>query len=212
MAANVDMISGGRLVLGLGAGWQENEHAAYGLPFYTVGGRLRRLEEACQVIKGLFENDRTTFNGRYYQLDDAPLEPKPVQQHVPLLIGGGGEKVTMRIAATFADEWNVWGSPSTLRHKMSILDQHCRDIGRDPKTIKRSAQGLLMITDDREAAERVRNSGRPAYAGTVDEVRAIVKEFEEVGLDELIIPSFNLGTTEQTKATMDRFIREVAGR
>src|SRR5262249_14391337 len=152
---NVDMISGGRLVLGLGAGWQENEHAAYGLPFYTVGSRLRRLEEACQGIKGLFENDRTTFNGRYYRVDRPPPAPKPVQPHGPPAIGGGGEKVTMRIAATYADEWNVWGSPATLRQKMSILDQHCRDLGRDPKTIKRSAQGLLMITDDKEAAERV---------------------------------------------------------
>jgi F420-dependent oxidoreductase-like protein len=212
MAANVDMISSGRMVLGLGAGWHETEHTAYGIPFYTVSGRLRRLEEACQVITSLLANDRTTFNGRYYQLEDAPLEPKPIQNPVPLLIGGGGEQMTMRIAATYANEWNVWGTPATLRHKMAILDQHCRDVGRDPKAIKRSALGLLLITDDKEAAERARNSGHAAYAGTIDEVRAIVQEFADIGLDELIIPGFNLGTPKQTMQTMDRFIHEVAGR
>ncbi|MGH2603661.1 MAG: LLM class flavin-dependent oxidoreductase, partial [Dehalococcoidia bacterium] len=105
MAANVDIISGGRLILGLGAGWQENEHDAYGIPFYTIGGRLRRLEEAVQIVKSLVANDNTTFEGRYYQIVDAPLAPKPVQRPLPLLIGGGGEQVTMRIAAQYADEW-----------------------------------------------------------------------------------------------------------
>lgn len=103
-AATVDNISGGRLVLGMGSGWQENEHIAYGIPFYTVGSRLRRLEEACQVLKGLFSGERTTFEGKYYTLTDAPLAPKPVQGTLPLLIGGGGEKLTLRIAATYADE------------------------------------------------------------------------------------------------------------
>ena len=109
IAATVDNISGGRLVLGLGAGWQENEHRAYGLDFDTLGGRSKRMEEACQVIKALFTNRRSDYDGRYYQLVDAPLEPKPVQDPLPLLIGGGGEKVTLRITAQYADEWHVWG-------------------------------------------------------------------------------------------------------
>jgi len=212
MAANVDQISGGRLILGLGAGWQENEHHAYGLPFYTLGGRMRRLDEACQVITGLLNHDRTTLKGRYYQLENAPLEPKPVQDRLPLLIGGGGEKVTMRIAAQYADEWNVWGSPATLRHKMAILDQHCRNQGRDPQAIKRSCQALLLITDDAQAAERARAAGRPMIAGTLDEVRATVQEYADAGVDELIIPGFNLGPPDQAKATLDQFITRVAGR
>ena len=126
MAAQVDVISDGRLVLGIGSAWQQNEHEAYGIPFYTVGSRLRRLEEAVQVIRSLFTNERTDFSGKFYQITNAPLAPKPLQPHGPsLLIGGGGEKVTMRIAAQYADEWNVWGDPETLRHKISVLEQHC---------------------------------------------------------------------------------------
>src|SRR5688500_4097635 len=92
MAATVDQVSGGRIVLGLGAGWQENEHAAYGIPFFTTRERLERLEEACEIVKGLFSQPRTSFEGRHYTLRDAPLEPKPVQDPLPLLVGGGGEK------------------------------------------------------------------------------------------------------------------------
>ncbi|MGI8551828.1 MAG: LLM class F420-dependent oxidoreductase, partial [Dehalococcoidia bacterium] len=193
MAAEVDIVSGGRLTLGLGAGWQENEHAAYGIPFYTVGERLRRLDEACQVVRGLFTKEKTTFQGRYYQLQDAPLVPKPVQHPLPLLIGGGGEKVTLRIAANYADEWNTWGMPETLRHKMAILDRHCADIGRDPKTIRRSAQALLFLDADPAAVETARTSGRmPLIAGNVDEVRQIVQEYADAGVDELIVPDGTL--------------------
>ena len=97
MAAQVDIVSGGRFTLGLGSAWQQNEHEAYGIDFFTVGGRLRRLEEACAVIKGLFGNEHTTFEGRYYRLTNAPLAPKPVQDPLPLLIGGDGERRTLRI-------------------------------------------------------------------------------------------------------------------
>lgn len=211
MAAQVDQISGGRAVLGLGAGWQENEHAAYGIPFFTVGGRMRRLEEACQVVKGLFSNARTTFEGRYYQLKDAPLEPKPVQQPLPLLIGGGGEKVTMRIAAQYADEWNVWGNPGTLKRKGAILDEHCEKLGRDPKTIRRSAQAMLFLGDDLETQERAKNVGpRPVIAGNVAQVQEIVRAYQDAGVDELIVPDFSLGRGERKKATLDQFINAVA--
>ena len=134
-AAQVDVISGGRLVLGLGAAWQQNEHEAYGIDFHTVGERMRRLEEAVQIIRSLFEHDQTTFEGRYYRVKNAPLNPKPVRRpRPPILIGGGGEKVTMRIAAQYADEWNVWGTPEVLAQKGKVLEQHCADLGRDPPT------------------------------------------------------------------------------
>ncbi len=210
MAATVDMISGGRLVLGLGSGWQENEHRAYGLPFHTVGGRLNRLDEACQVIRSLFENDRTTFAGKYYQLTNAPLDPKPVQHRLPLLIGGGGEQKTLRIAAKYADEWNVWGAPDLLARKGAILDRYCTELGRDPKSIKHSAQAMLTLSDDRELVARMRGPGRPAIAGNVAEVKQIVAEYRAAGVDELIIPDFNLGHGARRKETYDRFITEVA--
>jgi F420-dependent oxidoreductase-like protein len=210
MAAGVDIISGGRLILGLGAGWQENEHTAYGIPFYTVGGRLRRLEEACQVVTSLFANDRTTFAGHYYQLQDAPLAPKPIQQPLPLLIGGGGEKVTMRIAAQYANEWNVWGTPDVLKRKMTILDQHCAELGRDPKTIRRSAQALLVLSDDPDVIAKGAVPGRPMIMGNVEQVQAIVGQYQEAGVDELIIPDATLGRGERRAAVLDRFINEVA--
>jgi len=213
MAATVDIISGGRLVLGLGAGWQENEHRAYGIEFSTVGGRLSRLEEACHVITSLFANRRTTFAGRYYQLTDAPLEPKPVQSPVPLLIGGGGEQRTLRIAARYANEWNVWGSPEVLARKGQILDRYCEELGRDPRTIRRSAQALLVMTDDRSLIERVRASGRPVLGGTGPELRALVEQYAEAGVNELIIPGFTIGRTLDEKlATLDRFNEEVITR
>ena len=213
MAATVDIISGGRLVLGLGAGWQENEHRAYGIEFSTVGGRLSRLEEACHVITSLFANRRTTFAGRYYQLTDAPLEPKPVQSPVPLLIGGGGEQRTLRIAARYANEWNVWGTPEVLARKGQILDPYCEELGRDPRTIRRSAQALLVMTDDRSLIERVRASGRPVLGGTGPELRALVEQYAEAGVNELIIPGFTIGRTlEEKLATLDRFNEEVITR
>ena len=212
MAAQVDHVSGGRLVLGLGAGWQENEHRAYGIEFSTVGGRLARLDEACQVIKGLLTQPRTTFHGKYYQVTDAPLEPKPVQSPLPLLVGGGGEKVTLKIAAKYADEWNVWGDPKTLRHKMEVLDGHCASLGRDPKTIKRSAQSLLYLSDDAGFLEKVRS--RPGFfpmmTGGVAEIQDVVGQYAAAGVDELIIPDFNLGPRQRKIEVLDRFIEEVA--
>jgi F420-dependent oxidoreductase-like protein len=146
MAATLDHITNGRVVLGLGSGWQENEHLQYGLDFFDVGERLQRLDEACQVIKALFNEKTANFDGRFYALNEASLEPKPVQKPLPLMIGGGGEKVTLKITAKYADEWNVWGDPEILQHKMSILDAHCATIGRDPKQIQRSAVALLFMS------------------------------------------------------------------
>lgn len=210
MSANVDNISGGRCVLGLGAGWQENEHRAYGIDFSTLGGRMNRFEEACQVITGLFQNEKTNFAGRHYTLTDAPLAPKPVQQPLPLLIGGGGEQRTLRIAAKYANEWNVWGTPEVLAHKGAILNRYCEEIGRDPRSIKHSCQGMLVLTDDASMVERMRASGRPIIGGTGPEVRGIVERYIEAGVDELIIPDFNLGrSVDDKKAAMDRFNSEV---
>ena len=211
MAAEADIVSGGRLVCGLGAGWQENEHTAYGIPFYTTGERLRRLDEACQIVRGLFTNERTTFDGRYYQLRDAPLEPKPVQRPVPLLIGGGGEKVTLRIAARYADEWNTWGTPETLRQKIAVLDRHCAQIGRDPTTIQHSAQALLFLGDDTATQEAARAASRmPVIAGTVDQVRRTVQEYVDAGVDELIVPDRTLGGGQRGRAVMDQIMTKIA--
>jgi F420-dependent oxidoreductase-like protein len=214
MATTLDHISGGRVVLGLGSGWQENEHAQYGIPFYTVADRLKRLDEACQVIKALFSEEKSSFAGTYYQLDNASLEPKPVQNPLPLLIGGGGEQVTLKITARYADEWNVWGTVDTLKSKMAILDRHCESVGRDPAAIKRTAVALLFMSDDTAFLDKMRAADmqQAAIIGTPAEVRDIVAEYEAAGVNELIVPDFTLGPREQKIATLDTFITEVAGR
>lgn len=213
-AATLDHITGGRVVLGLGSGWQENEHRQYGIPFHTTSERLQRLDEACAVIKTLFAEHKANFKGRFYNLEDASLEPKPVQSPLPLLIGGGGEQVTLKLTARWADEWNVWGTPATLKHKMAILDEHCRALGRDPKAIKRSAVALLFMSDDAAFLERMRGAKlqQAAIIGTVDDVAATVAEYAAVGVDELIVPDFTLGPRDAKVATLNRFIREIAHR
>ena len=214
MAATLDHMTGGRVVLGLGSGWQENEHQQYGIPFYTVRERLERLDEACAVIKALFSESKASFDGRFYQLEDASLEPKPVQQPLPLLIGGGGEKRTLRITARHADAWNVWGDVAILRHKMEILDRHCADLGRDPQAIRRTAVALLFMSDDEKYLEQMRSAdiAMPTVIGTPEEVRETLDAYASIGVDEFIVPDFNLGERAQKVETLDRFITEVAGR
>ncbi len=211
MAAQIDVVSGGRFILGLGAGWQEREHTAYGIPLGTIRERLDKLEEACRIVTDLFRYQKSNFEGEHYQLVDAPLEPKPIQTPLPLMIGGGGEKRTLRITAQYATEWNVWGTPEVLRHKNGVLDAHCRDLARDPAEIQRSACTLLLYSDDEERVAGARASGRPVLGGSRDELLRTVQEYIDVGVDELIIPDFTLGANafERTEQ-MDRFINEIA--
>ena len=211
MAATVDHISGGRLVLGIGSGWQENEHQQYGIEFGTVRQRLDRLEEACAMIKSLFNEPSANFEGRFYTLKEATLEPKPLQPNLPLMVGGGGEKVTLRITARYADEWNVWGTVETMIHKMKILDRHCEDIGRDPKDIQRSAVALLFLSDDDKFIQQIRETvDRALIAGNLAEVQDTVKAYQEAGVDELLVPDFTLGQGQQKIDTLDTFINDIA--
>ena len=211
-AATVDQISDGRCVLGIGAGWQENEHTAYGLEYSTVKGRLDMLEEACAVITSLLRNDRTTFDGAHYRLQDAPLAPKPVNPRLPLLVGGGGEQRTLRIAARYADEWNVWGDPALMAAKGAVLDKHCETIGRDPAEIERSAIALMFLGDDEAwlAGMRGRDLGRPAIIGTPAEVVDIVQAYAAAGVDELIVPDFTMPDPARKRDTLSQFMAEVA--
>ena len=221
MAANVDIISGGRLICGMGAGWQENEHQAYGLPFYTVGERLQRLDEACQVLNMLWTQERSTFKGKYYQLDDAPLMPKPVQKPRPeLMIGGGGEKVTLRIVARWADHWNVWGGPDILAQKGKILDGYCAAIGRDPKTILRSAVMVPVLSEDRAQIDRIQqifmqrmsrdedSAKDTMLAGSVAQIQDKLGRLREAGVGLLFIPTMFLGKDQ--RAPLDTLIEKVA--
>jgi F420-dependent oxidoreductase-like protein len=137
MAATLDIVSGGRLELGIGAGWNEQESGAYGIELGTPKERSDRFEEACAVITGLLSQESTTFKGDYFQLTNARCEPKPVQKpHPPICVGGSGEKRTLRTAALFAQHWNfVGGTPEQFSHARDVLHQHCSDVGRDPAEI-----------------------------------------------------------------------------
>jgi len=223
-AASADIVSGGRIVLGLGAGWQENEHQAYGIPFYTMRERLERLDEACEVITSLWTQRRTTFKGRYYQLSDAPLDPKPVQQpHPELMIGGGGEKVTLRIVAKRANHWNVWGGPQVLARKSAILAEHCAAVGRDPKTITRSVNMALLITDKKAEIEQLAKTietrmGRHAadardtcLAGTPEQIRERLEQLKAAGCGLLFIPTM-FRPLPELRRDLDRLIQEIATR
>ncbi len=141
MASTLDIISGGRLELGLGAGWNEEESGAYGIPLGTPRERSDRFEEACQVLVDLLSQESTTFDGKYYQLTDARNEPKgPQTPHPPIAIGGSGEKRTLRTTAKYAQHWNfVGGTPDEFARKREVLYAHCEQVGRDPKEITLSA-------------------------------------------------------------------------
>jgi F420-dependent oxidoreductase-like protein len=208
IAATLDQMSEGRLVLGLGAGWQENEHRAYGIEFNTFGWRFDRLEEACHVLTSLFANTRTSFTGKHYTLSDAPLDPRPVQSPLPLLIGGGGEKRTLRIVARYAQEWNVWGEPELLAQKGAVLDQRCEEAGRDPATVRRSAQALLFLSEDQAVLDRVRamRIERPTIVGTAAEVQEIIGRYRDAGVDELIVPGFTFRSTGEREDALGRFL------
>jgi F420-dependent oxidoreductase-like protein len=137
MAATLDIVSGGRLEIGIGAGWNDEESGAYGIPLGTPKERSDRFEEACEVLVGLLSEETTTFKGSYYQLTEARCSPKPIQRpHPPICVGGSGEQRTLRTAARFAQHWNyVGGTVEDFARKRDVLHQHCTDIGRDPSEI-----------------------------------------------------------------------------
>ena len=222
MAAQVDIISGGRLLFGIGAAWQRNEHEAYGIPFYTMRERLERLDEACTVFRLLWTERRSNFDGRYYQLADAPLDPKPVQKpHPELMIGGGGERVTLRIAAKHADHWNVWGGAKVLARKSAVLEEHCSKLGRDSKSINRSVNMALLITNSKADIDRLAETiaarmGSHAadardtcLAGTPDQIREQLRRLQSAGATMVFVPTM-FRPLDELRRDMNRFIAEIA--
>jgi F420-dependent oxidoreductase-like protein len=158
IGATVDVISNGRLDMGIGAGWNEIEHNMYGMPLYAPGERIRRLGEACEVMKLLWTETRANFDGKYYQLKDALCEPKPVQKpYPPFVIGGSGEQLTLRVVAKYASVWNfVGGSIEDFQHKNDVLNERCAEIGRNPAEIERSIQIRINYTNLGESLEVIR--------------------------------------------------------
>jgi len=206
-AVAADQVSGGRVVLGLGAGWQENEHRAYGIDFGSVNQRLDRLEEACQIIRGLRDRDSFTFYGNYYRLEQAWMRPKPVGR-LPLLIGGGGERRTIPIAARYAEEWNVWGTVETFTHKTGVLERACERAGRDPGDVRRSTQALLAPRTI-GLPHRAFDSRFPVVEGSVEQIRDTLGRYAAAGADEFIVPAFRPWSPDEAIELIDVLTSDV---
>jgi F420-dependent oxidoreductase-like protein len=207
----IDQVSQGRTICGLGAGWQENEHASYGIGLGSITERIDRFDEYVTIVHSMLTEETTTFEGAYFSLHDAPNDPRPVQAPMPILLGVRGRRRTMAIAARHAAIWNAWTTPEDLAECNEVLDAHCATIGRDPKTIERSTQALVFLsTDEAWLARHREGAGRASIVGTPAEVTEIVGRYRAAGCDELIVPCFTLGSLDRCLETLELFSRDVA--
>jgi alkanesulfonate monooxygenase SsuD/methylene tetrahydromethanopterin reductase-like flavin-dependent oxidoreductase (luciferase family) len=210
-AATIDRISNGRFVLGIGAGWQVNEHAAYGIDLPAAGPRVDRFEEAIQIVRSLLTEPRTTFEGTHFHVVDAPCQPAPVQERLPILVGTGSPRMS-KITARLADEWNTWGDLPTARGRAATFDRACEAVGRDPRSIWRSVQAMVLFADNDEHAAKLRERApaERAIVGGAAEIVDAIGEYTEMGFDEFIVPDFTFGRDPAARrAGFERFLAEV---
>jgi F420-dependent oxidoreductase-like protein len=218
MASTVDVMSHGRLELGIGAGWYEHEYRAYGYPYPDGPERLRMLREALQVILAMWTQEEAVFEGKYYQIRGAINQPKGVQKpHIPILIGGGGEKVTLKLVAQYADACNVGGDIANVKHKLAVLKKHCETIGRDYNSICRTAivDDCAIATTDAAAVAKlhpdqqsnIESFRAKGLIGTPDAIRQRIAEYEEAGIEELIIRFVDATQLESLRLFASEFIK-----
>lgn len=211
-AATVDRISGGRFVLGMGAGWQVNEHKAFGIELFGAKDRVDRFEEAIEIVSRMLSEDRVSFAGRHFSITDAPCEPKPVQTPLPILVGTGGVRM-LRITARFANEWNTWGSPESAASTMAKFRAACEREGRDPASMRTSVQALFFMVDDDGTAEKLRERVPTdrSVIGTTSQLVDAIGGYVDAGFDEVCVPDFTLGgSADQRRESYSRFSAEVA--
>ena len=199
LATTLDHVSGGRAVLGIGGAWFEREHDAFGIDFGTgFGDRLDRLDESVMLMRRLLDGERFSHDGRYYQLHDALCEPRPIQKHLPILVGGSGPRKTLRTVARRADGWNTSGTLEEVRSHLDILAEHCDDVGRDIATIEKSISFPIIVRDDPAAAASVygvlleRNGIAdmgtvPVLLGSPDEIADRLRPYVELGFETIIV-------------------------
>lgn len=217
VAASLDVLSKGRLFMGIGAAWNEDESHAYGIHFPPASERLSRLEEAIQIIRKMWtEEPSASFNGKYYQIRDAYCNPKPIQKpSPPILVGGGGERKTLKIVAKYADACNLFGSVETVKRKLNILKEHCKTIGRDYDSILKSKLAIIVVDDDKQTSEKKIEQifkGMPeeqirefAIYGTPEDVLKQIELFEQVDIQYLIV---DLDPTRELEA-LDVFTNKI---
>jgi len=198
MIASLDVISGGRAMCGLGIAWDEAEHGAYGIGFPEVGVRYGMLEETLQMLPLLWGKGSPAFHGRHIDADELICYPRPVQERIPLMVGGSGEKRTLRLVARYADACNVFGDPDRVRHKVDVLHRHCEEFDRDPSTVEVTHLTNSLVAEDRTAlrarVERLRDRNTPAEqymkrhnAGTSDDLEALFAGYSDAGAQHSIV-------------------------
>jgi len=217
MATTLDNISGGRAILGIGAAWNAQEHNAYGIDLGTPGERSRRFAEAAKIVRGLVDGERVTYSGRYYEMVNAEVLVRPIQKRLPIMIGGGGEKRTLRTAARYADLWHGYGPVTQLEHKIAVLREHCLEVGRDPAEIEPWAGRWVVLRDDLKDAQRhlervqqhhAQSSPQEAFTGSADEIAEKLAAYANVGVKGFIIAFAEPFDTE----TIERLATEVRPR
>ncbi|MFK8023723.1 MAG: LLM class flavin-dependent oxidoreductase [Ilumatobacter sp.] len=199
-AATLDVVSNGRFTLGLGAGWQINEHRAYGIDLEAPSTRVSRFEESIEIVRSLLDNDRTTFDGDFYTFTDAPCEPRPVQSQLPIVVGTGGPRM-LRITARFAQQWNTWGAPDLAGSKHQTFIDACTATGTDPRSMHTSVQALIFMTDDSTLIDNVLAGpmGDRSIAGSDDHIVEQLGRYADQGFDEVIVPDFSLGRAPEAR-------------
>lgn len=207
----LDVLSGGRAILGIGAAWNEQEHRGYGFDFPQLKERFERLEEALQICRAMFTEERPCFAGRYYRIEEALNNPRPLRGDIPILVGGSGERRTLRLVAKYADACNLFGDPTTLRHKLEVLDRHCAEVGRDPAEITKTALcSVVAAADDADAQahlERVaaargvtaEQARAMVVTGGPDQVGEQLRQRFDAGLDGIVC-NFPLGASAEAIA------------
>ena len=224
MGSTLDNISGGRAVLGIGAAWNEHEHKMYGIDFDTPAIRLAKLREATRIIRGLLDDGTVTYAGKYYQLENATLGTRPIQKRLPILVGGGGEQVTLKITARYADWWHGFGTADIIKHKLEVLKKHCEDVGRDPNEIAPTAGGSILVRDDRDsidarmrevaARNKVEAPNRPAVAGSPTQIAELLFGYHKVGVKGFLFgmsPPYDRETIERTMTEVKPRFLELVG-
>jgi alkanesulfonate monooxygenase SsuD/methylene tetrahydromethanopterin reductase-like flavin-dependent oxidoreductase (luciferase family) len=197
ITTTLDHISDGRAVLGIGGAWFEREHEAYGIPFPPIGERLDRLDESVMLIRRLLDGERFSHEGRFYTFKYAQCNPRPVQSHHPILVGGSGPKKTLRTVALRADGWNTSGTLEEVRAVVDILEEHCADVGRDISTIERTVSFPIVLRDDRAAAEAaygtllahngIDSMQSVALLGSPTEVADAIRPYAALGFETVIV-------------------------
>jgi len=183
-AATIDHLSNGRMVLGLGAGWQINEHHAYGIDLEEPGPRVSRFEESIQIVRSLLDNERTTFAGDFYSFTNAPCDPKPVQDQLPILVGTSGPRMC-RITAAHAQEWNTWGAPEMAAESLATFTRSCEAVDVDPASLHTSTQAMFILTDDQAKIDKIMAGDGAArtIAGSPAHMIDRIGEYAEMGFN-----------------------------